>query len=153
MTNSFLTIRHVNLCSHLTDVQRDCVEKDTKMFIFQGEMWKKALFFQKKHNFPEVAFLLQRSVGQWNFGKIPFLQCSWYQLFKNPIPKFLTIPAQSWDIWVQVIAEISQNWMPPASLKVAFLFWEECMSENLELYSIFTNSPGNNKQKTPFKKS
>ena len=47
----------------------------------------------------------------------------------------------------------SQNWMPPASLKVAFLFWEECMLEKLEFYNISTNSPGNNMQKTPFKNS
>ncbi len=32
-------------------------------------------------------------------------------------------------------------------------FWEECMSENLGLHNITTNSPGNNMQKTPFKNS
>ncbi len=32
-------------------------------------------------------------------------------------------------------------------------FWEECMSENLGLYNIFMNSPGNNMQKTHFKNS
>ncbi len=53
---------------------------------------------------------------------MPFLKHSWQQFAKNPIPKFLTVLAQSEDIWGQVIAEISRNWMPPASFKGAFLF-------------------------------
>ncbi len=32
-------------------------------------------------------------------------------------------------------------------------FLEECMSQNLELYTISTHLPGNNMQKTPFKNS
>ncbi len=42
----------------------------------------------------------------------------------NPIPKIPTVPAHSQDVWVQVLTEISQKWIPPASWEVVFLFWK-----------------------------
>ena len=64
-------------------------------------------------------------------------------LVTKTILKFLTVLAQLGDICVQVIAEISRSWMPPASLKV----------EIMGLYNLTTNPPYNNMQKTSFKNS
>ena len=44
------------------------------------------------------------------------------------------------------------NWKPDASSQFEswLSFLKECMSENLGLYNMSTNPPGNNMQKTPF---
>ncbi len=56
-------------------------------------------------------------------------------------------------ICVQVIAEISRNWMPPTSLKGAFLFGKSVCRKILGYTAFPQILRGNNMQKTPFKNS